>query len=79
MPTMCEECKCSVWVDQGCDNGCTCCNGPKFFVKVFVEFSGEIHADSAEEAEKVAWEKWGTDSDSEISYFGIQSIHVEEA
>lgn len=35
MPAMCEECKCSVWLEYkldgtreygGCDNGCECCN-----------------------------------------------------
>lgn len=35
MPVMCEECKCSIWLENnpdgtrtygGCDNGCSCCN-----------------------------------------------------
>lgn len=26
MPLMCETCKCSVVGDEGCDNGCPCCN-----------------------------------------------------
>lgn len=23
---MCEECKCTIGLDRGCDNGCGCCN-----------------------------------------------------
>ena len=35
MPIMCEECKCSIWLEDkpngtreygGCENGCSCCN-----------------------------------------------------
>jgi hypothetical protein len=35
MPIMCEDCKCSIWLEDkpngtreygGCDNGCSCCN-----------------------------------------------------
>jgi hypothetical protein len=26
MALMCEECKCSITLDSGCSNGCSCCN-----------------------------------------------------
>ena len=26
MSIMCEECKCSINLNSGCDNGCQCCN-----------------------------------------------------
>lgn len=27
MSLMCEKCKCTIGLDKGCDNGCSCCNG----------------------------------------------------
>jgi len=28
MSMMCEVCKCTITLDEGCDNECSCCNGP---------------------------------------------------
>ena len=28
MSIMCEKCKCTIGLDKGCDNGCSCCNKP---------------------------------------------------
>ena len=30
MSLMCEECKCTIGIDTGCDNGCECCNDPQY-------------------------------------------------
>lgn len=30
MSLMCEECKCTIGIDEGCDNGCLCCNDPQY-------------------------------------------------
>ena len=30
MAIMCEECKCTIYPNQGCDNGCECCNNPDY-------------------------------------------------
>ena len=27
MSMMCDVCKCTIGLDEGCDNGCLCCNG----------------------------------------------------
>lgn len=52
---------------------------PKYEVKMLVTFEGEIEADSAEEAEKLAWTSWGDTMDNEITYSGVYSIDVEES
>lgn len=51
---------------------------PKYNVEMMIEFSGEIEADSKEEAEEMAWNAWGDSMDSEITYDGVYSIEVEE-
>ena len=43
-----------------------------------VDFCGEITADSREEAEQLAWDKWGANSDAEISYDGVRSINADD-
>ncbi len=43
-----------------------------------IDFAGEIEADSAEEAEKLAWTSWGDSMDNDITYDGVYSIDVEE-
>jgi len=50
----------------------------KFNVKVRVDFQGEIVAESQEEAESLAWDKWGVDSDAEIGYDGVYSIEADD-
>ena len=51
---------------------------PKFHVKMRIDFAGDIEAENAEEAEKLAWTSWGDTMDDEISYDGVYSIDVEE-
>lgn len=46
---------------------------PKYYVKVMVEYSGEVEADSEKEAEEMGW-----DFDGELAYDGIYSIEVDE-
>jgi hypothetical protein len=50
----------------------------KYYVKMRIDFAGEIEADSAEEAEKLAWTSWGDSMDNDITYDGVYSIDVEE-
>lgn len=50
----------------------------KFYVEMKVDFSGEIEADTADEAEQKAWTAWGDTLDSELTYDGVYSIDVEE-
>lgn len=51
---------------------------PRFNVAMRIDFQGEIEADSAEEAEKLAWTNWGDNSDAPITYDSVYSIDVEE-
>jgi hypothetical protein len=51
---------------------------PKYYVKMRIDFAGELEAESAEEAEKLAWTSWGDTMDSEITYDGVYDIDVEE-
>ena len=51
---------------------------PRYYVQMKIDFSGEIEADSQEEAERLAPQSWGDTVDSEISFDGIYSIDVEE-
>lgn len=51
---------------------------PKFYVEMMIEFSGEIEAESKENAEELAWTAWGDTMDSELTYDGVYSIEVEE-
>ena len=46
---------------------------PKYYVKVMVEYSGDVEAESEKEAEEMGW-----DFDSELAYDGVYSIEVEE-
>ena len=50
----------------------------KYYVRMKVEFSGTIEAKSEADAERKAWDLWGADSDSEISYDGVYSIDAED-
>jgi hypothetical protein len=49
-----------------------------FYVKMMIEFSGEIEADSEADAEQKAWTSWGDTMDNEITYDGVYSVDVEE-
>ena len=45
----------------------------KYYIKTVVEWSGEVYADTAEEAEAMGW-NWET----ELMYDGVYDIKVEE-
>lgn len=50
----------------------------KYYVKMRIDFAGEIEAESKEAAEELAWTSWGDTMDSEITYDGVYDIDVEE-
>jgi hypothetical protein len=50
----------------------------RYEVKMLITFEGELEADSAEEAEQLAWTSWGDTMDREITYSGVDSIEVDE-
>ena len=51
---------------------------PRYYVEMRIDFNGETEAESAEEAERLAWTSWGDTSDCDIQYDGVYSIDVEE-
>ena len=51
---------------------------PKYYVKMRIDFAGEIEAESESDAEAKAWTSWGDTMDNEITYDGVYSIDVEE-
>lgn len=51
---------------------------PHYYVKVMVEFAGEVHADSLKEAEDFAYSNWGANSGDQISYNGVYSTDADE-
>ena len=51
---------------------------PRYYVKMRIDFDGEIEADSMQEAELAASQSWGDSMTDEISFDGIYSIDVEE-
>jgi hypothetical protein len=51
---------------------------PHYNVKVVVEFSGTVHADSRQEAEEYAYSNWSADSGAQIQYDGVYSSRAEE-
>ena len=50
----------------------------RFYVKMRIDFDGEIEAESAEEAEQLAYTSWGDSMDNDITYDGVYDIDVEE-
>jgi hypothetical protein len=50
----------------------------RWYVEMRIDFSGEIEADTKEEAENLAWTSWGDTMDSAITYEGVYSIDLEE-
>jgi hypothetical protein len=50
---------------------------PKYYVKVQVNYDGEIEADSEEQAEQLAWHSYYGD-DAPLVYDSVESIDVEE-
>ena len=51
---------------------------PRYYVKMKIDFAGEIEAESQEEAERLASQSWGDTMDADIGFDGIYSIDVEE-
>lgn len=51
---------------------------PRYYVKMRIDFDGEIEADSMHEAEQLAHTSWGDSVSDDISFDGIYSIDVEE-
>jgi hypothetical protein len=51
---------------------------PKYYVKMRIDFDGEIEADSMQEAELLASQSWGDSVSDDISFDGIYSIDLEE-
>jgi hypothetical protein len=51
---------------------------PKYYVKMRIDFDGELEADSMQEAEQLAYTSWGDSVTDDISYDGVYSIDVEE-
>jgi hypothetical protein len=51
---------------------------PRYYVKMRIDFDGEIEADSMQEAELAASQSWGDSVTADISFDGIYSIDVEE-
>jgi hypothetical protein len=51
---------------------------PKFYVEMRIDFNGEIEAESAEEAERLAWTSWGDTMDNDITYDNVYDITVTE-
>ena len=49
-----------------------------YYVEMRIDFSGEIEADSQDEAEQLAWTSWSDNGGSDIQYDGVYSIDVEE-
>lgn len=51
---------------------------PKYYVRMRIDFAGELEAESEAAAEALAWTSWGDTMDNEITYDGVYSIDVEE-
>lgn len=51
---------------------------PRYYIEMVINFSGEIEADSQDDAEKKAWTAWGDTMDCEITYDSVDSISVDE-
>jgi hypothetical protein len=51
---------------------------PKYYVKMRIDFDGEIEADSMHEAEQLAHTSWGDTMNNDITFDGIYSIDLDE-
>lgn len=51
---------------------------PRYEITMTVEFSGELEAESAAEAEQKAWTAWGENMDAKLTYSAVDNIDVEE-
>lgn len=50
----------------------------RYYVKMRIDFAGEIEADTENQAEDLAWTSWGDTMDNAITYDGVYSIDVEK-
>lgn len=50
----------------------------RYYVKMRIDFAGEIEADTENQAEDLAWSSWGDTMDNPITYDGVYSIDVEK-
>ncbi len=50
----------------------------RYYVKMRIDFDGEVEAESMHEAEQLAYTSWGDSMDNDITYDGVYSIDVEE-
>jgi hypothetical protein len=50
----------------------------RYYVKMRIDFDGEVEADSKEEAEQLAYTSWGDSMDNDITYDGVYDIEVDE-
>ena len=48
----------------------------RFYVEMKIDFAGYLEAESAEEAEQLAWTSWGDTMDNDITYDGVDEITV---
>ena len=51
---------------------------PRYYVEMRIDFAGHVEAESAEEAEKLAYTSWGDTMDNDITYDGVYDITVSE-
>lgn len=51
---------------------------PHYDVRVVVEFRGEVHADSREEAESWAMDNYSLDAGEQVSYYMVNSSDASE-
>lgn len=73
MALMCDECKCTIGYEGGCDNNCPCCNDPQFvsdselLAKALKELDKwKAYAGALEERVQVCGESY---EDLEAEYF----------
>ena len=50
----------------------------RFYVKMRIDFAGEIEAESREAAEELAYTSWGDTMDNDITYDGVYDMDIEE-
>jgi hypothetical protein len=50
----------------------------RFYVKMRIDFAGEIEAESKEAAEELAYTSWGDTMDNDITYDGVYDMDIEE-
>jgi hypothetical protein len=51
---------------------------PKYEITMLVEFTGELEADSREEAEQLAHTSWGETFASPLTFSAVDSVEIED-